>query len=244
MASHRSRAVTPGSLFLLAAFVLLLLSVISAPVTRFSKLGEDSAFTYGVLGYCPIGSGSCSSAGVGYDFPSGADTDYLLSSIRGTLAKILVVHIPAAALTLINLIFAGFAHLRSGAHSPRYLCFVAVLPLVSSIITLLAFVIDILVFWPHCAWGTWITLAAFILNMFASLLICCASRTVRNRKARKRSIDQDADMNAADYYSQQRALDSELATADANSLPKFASFEAPSNRTLNEPVGGSTTKLP
>lgn len=60
------RPATPLSLLLLAAFVLLLLSVLSVPVTKIVPLGRFKDVTFGVFGYCK-GNGECSSIGVGYD---------------------------------------------------------------------------------------------------------------------------------------------------------------------------------
>jgi hypothetical protein len=60
----RSRAATPAVVFLLAAFVLLLLGVISVPITSIA-LGSVNGVTYGTFGYCF--QGKCSSVQLGYD---------------------------------------------------------------------------------------------------------------------------------------------------------------------------------
>lgn len=58
---------TPLSVLLFAAFILLVLSVISIPVTKFVPLGENANVKYGVFGYCQ--GDKCSKIGLGY--PSG-----------------------------------------------------------------------------------------------------------------------------------------------------------------------------
>jgi hypothetical protein len=58
------RPATPLSVLLFAAFVLLLLSVISIPVTSFVPLGEFKDVKYGVFGYCQ--GGKCTKIGIGY----------------------------------------------------------------------------------------------------------------------------------------------------------------------------------
>lgn len=46
------RPATPLTLLLLAAFVLLLISVISVPIVKTIVLGEFDGVSYGVFGYC------------------------------------------------------------------------------------------------------------------------------------------------------------------------------------------------
>jgi hypothetical protein len=61
----RTRAATPAVVFLLAAFILLLLACISVPVTKSIALGEIDGVTFGVFGYCI--NGQCSPKQLGYD---------------------------------------------------------------------------------------------------------------------------------------------------------------------------------
>ncbi|BFZ58622.1 hypothetical protein PYCC9005_005686 [Savitreella phatthalungensis] len=65
----RFRPLTPGAVCLIVAFVLLLLTVISAPITRFSSLGSASGVKFGVFGYC-TNKGVCSSVQIGYAMDS------------------------------------------------------------------------------------------------------------------------------------------------------------------------------
>lgn len=60
------RPATPLSVLLAAAFVLLLLAVLSVPVIKAIPLGEHQGTTFGVFGYCKS-DGSCSSISIGYD---------------------------------------------------------------------------------------------------------------------------------------------------------------------------------
>jgi hypothetical protein len=61
----RPRAATPATVFLVAAFVLLLLSVISVPITKSIALGSFNGVSFGVFGYCV--NGKCSSVQLGYN---------------------------------------------------------------------------------------------------------------------------------------------------------------------------------
>ncbi len=60
------RPATPLAILLAGAFVLLLISVISAPIVKSIYLGKANDVVFGVFGYCPA-KGDCSSVGIGYD---------------------------------------------------------------------------------------------------------------------------------------------------------------------------------
>ena len=62
----RLRPATPLSVLLLAAFAMLLISVLSVPVTKLIPLGNFKDVTFGVFGFCRA-DGSCSPIGIGYD---------------------------------------------------------------------------------------------------------------------------------------------------------------------------------
>lgn len=71
----RLRPSTPLSVLLFAAFALLLLSVLSAPIITAIPLGQFQDFSFGVFGFCDP-DGSCSSIGIGYS--SGMEEMYVL----------------------------------------------------------------------------------------------------------------------------------------------------------------------
>ena len=60
------RPATPLTVLLLAAFGLLLISVISTPIIKAIPLGEYKDVKFGVFGYCRS-NGKCSDFGIGYD---------------------------------------------------------------------------------------------------------------------------------------------------------------------------------
>ena len=132
----RYKALTPGAVCYLAALVLLVLTVISAPITRFSSIGSASGVKFGVFGYC-ITRGGCSKVQIGYATDSiitflagssasgqgGANTANnggnmmgsqfnLPSSARNGLSNVLIVHVVAAGLTLILFLMSAFGHFR------------------------------------------------------------------------------------------------------------------------------------
>lgn len=203
----RTRAATPATAFLLAAFILLLLSCISVPITKTIALGAFNGVTFGVFGFCIEGSG-CSAAQLGYNpnqalqqansnsGPStkarkrepaehivhlvarqgppgpgggGGNNNFSLPpSARNGLSNILIVHVIAAALTLIALVLSLMAHIRSPSHSTRFLLAIFIIQILTTLLTLLSFLVDLLVFVPHFAFGTWLVLAATICNAVAT----------------------------------------------------------------------------
>lgn len=89
-------------------------------------------------------------------------------SARSGLSNILVVHVIAAALTLIALVMCLVAHVRRPSHSARYLLAIFIVMILTTVLTLLSFLVDLLVFVPHFAFGTWIVLAATVCNAIAT----------------------------------------------------------------------------
>jgi hypothetical protein len=193
----RPRAATPATVFLIAAFVLLLLSVISVPITKSIALGSFNGVSFGVFGYCV--NGKCSSVQLGYNpgssalrrplivdqairsasasssrrsleprQNSGSNNFSLPPSARNGLSNILIVHVIAAALTLIALVLSIVAHVRKPSHSVRFLLAIFIIGILTTILTLLSFLVDLLVFVPHFAFGTWLVLAATVCNAVAT----------------------------------------------------------------------------
>ncbi|KAB2580358.1 hypothetical protein BFW01_g3384 [Lasiodiplodia theobromae] len=197
------RPATPLSILFLAAFALLLLSTISTPIIKAIPLAEFDGVTYGVFGYCE--GDSCSSMGIGYTTDDGrfsdsnADFD-LPSGARHTLSAILIVHPVAAFLALVCFALAFAAHFHAPSHSPRYLMILLVLIFPTLLVSLLAFLVDILLFVPHVAWGGWIVLAATVVIAVSAVVTCAMRRTLVSRKARKKRIAENAEMNGQNYY--------------------------------------------
>lgn len=156
----------------------------------------------------------------------------LPTATRTTLSAILIVHPIAAFFTLVMFILAASAHFHSPSHSPRYLLGVFILSILTLILALLSFLIDVLLFVPHMAWGSYIVLAATILIAASGIVSCAMRRTLVSRKARKRRIAENAEMNGENFYARQGTVPSTTADATfvngapgADKLPTFATFE-------------------
>ncbi|KAF4965968.1 hypothetical protein FSARC_6277, partial [Fusarium sarcochroum] len=219
------RPATPLTVLLFAAFALLLLAVISTPIIEAIPLSDFDGVTYGVFGYCQNGKG-CSGIGVGYDTAKlvGDNTQAfdLPSGVRNTLSAILIVHPVAALITLIMTIMAAVSHLHAPSHSTRYLLIIFIFLFIDFLICLLAFLIDVLLFVPHLAWGSYLVLAATILVAMSGLVTCAMRRTLVSRKDRQRRIAENAEMSGENYYNR-NANDKTTAEAGVSRQPTLPS---------------------
>ncbi|KAK3066106.1 hypothetical protein LTS18_002024, partial [Coniosporium uncinatum] len=142
---------------------------------------------------------------------SATDSDFSLPiDTRHSLSSILIVHPIAAFLALICFALAVAAHFHAPAHSPRYLLALLILTIPTVLVSLLAFLVDILVFVPHVAWGGWIVLGATILIIGSMVVTCAMRRTLVSRKARKKRIAENAEMSGEAYYSNRAAQDAAI----------------------------------
>ena len=187
-----------------------------------------------------------------------ADNDFSLpTGARSSLSSILIVHPVAALLTLVLFIMSVAAHLHAPSHSPRFLIAILVFSIPTLLVTLLAFLVDLLLFVPHLAWGGWIVLASTILILASGIVTCAMRRTLVSRKERKRRIAENADMNGQNFYANQNPIPqgiradsppplSSTAAGQSEKLSSFTAYETksaeedriplnrrqPSNRTL------------
>ncbi|KAI1434116.1 pali-domain-containing protein [Xylaria sp. CBS 124048] len=254
------RPATPLAILLFLAFALLLLSVLSTPIIKAIPLGvyqpkNGGMVNFGVFGYCE--GDTCGPIEIGYDTsifaPQSSSMFDLPSSTRTRLSAILIVHPVAAFLTLVMFIMAAVAHFHSPSHSSRYLCGLFIFGFITFLVCLLAFLIDVLLFVPHLAWGSWLVLAATILVFLSFIVSCAMRRTLVGRKARKRRIAENAEMSGENYYNRQAQQDviaSSVVTSSlqptvpsvsgangpADKLPAFAAYEKRDDRSSDERI--------
>ncbi|KAK0633666.1 SUR7/PalI family-domain-containing protein [Immersiella caudata] len=245
------RPATPLTVLLFAAFALLLVAVLSTPIIEAVPLGSFEGASFGVFGFCR--DGLCSPIEVGYDarFANSDPADFNLpTSTRATLSAILIVHPVAAFLTLAMLVLAVIAHFHAPSHSARYLLIVFILGIIDFLACLLCFLVDVLLFVPHMAWGSYLVLAATILVALSGLISCAMRRTVVSRKARKKRIAQNAEMSGENFYNRQAQQAAAVGVAStmqptvpmvsgangADGLPAFASYEKKEDRSSDERI--------
>lgn len=197
-----------GSFLIFAAFALLLVSTISAPIFRPISLLDvyenNQRTTFGVFGYC-LGGGSCSSRSLGYNLPgviaNVAGTNYSNQNIV-RLTRALVLHPIACGIAFLAFLVATLSE-RFGYLFSSLLCFLAF------IVSLVAMAIDfglfvaarnhvnaassaaniggVVIGSTSASLGNavWMTLAATVSLFIASFVVCfgvCSSR----RKERNR----------------------------------------------------------
>lgn len=167
----------------------------------------------------------------------------LPSSSRSSLSSILIVHPVAAFLTLVCLMLAASTHLHAPSHSPRYLLILLILLLPTLLISLLAFLVDILLFVPpHLAWGGWIVLGSTILITASGVVTCAMRRTLVSRKARKKRIAGNAEINGEILYNNRpnaTRIESppplnRQPPAPSDSLPAFPLYDAKSSKDIDD----------
>ncbi|KAI1760210.1 pali-domain-containing protein [Hypoxylon sp. FL1150] len=231
------RPATPLMVLLFAAFAMLLLAVLSTPIISAIPLGTYKGVDFGVFGWCNSNTNKCSPIEIGYDTSqlySAVDsaTFDLPATTRTTLSAILVVHPVACLLTLVMLVLAFVAHFHSPSHSSRYLLLLFIFSIITLLVCLLAFLIDVLLFVPHMAWGSYIVLAATILVFLSFIVSCAMRRTLVNRKARKRRIAENAEMSGENYYNRRREEDEAVAASSAlqPTVPVVSGANGPSDK--------------
>ncbi|ETS84862.1 hypothetical protein PFICI_02887 [Pestalotiopsis fici W106-1] len=232
------RPATPLAIMSFAAFVLLLLSVLSTPIIHAIPLGTYEGVDFGVFGFCE--GDDCSPIEIGYDtgakFSSTQSATFdLPNSARTTLSAILIVHPVACLFSLIMLGMAVAAHWHGPSHSSRYLLVVSIFGILTVVVCLLAFLIDVLLFVPHMAWGSYIVCAAMVLTFLSGIVSCAMRRTVVSRKARKKRIAENAEMSGENYYNR---------TGQQNATADVASTMSPTVPVLSGANGPADNKLP
>lgn len=149
-------------------------------------------------------------------------------------------------------VLAVIAHFHSPSHSARYLLVLFIVGIVTFLMCLLSFLVDVLLFVPHMAWGSYVVLAATILVALSGLVSCAMRRTVVGRKARKKRIAENAEMSGENYYNRQAQQPIAPVAAStvhqptvpmvsganggADTLPEFASFEKRDDQSSDERI--------
>lgn len=155
--------------------------------------------------------------------------------VRTTLSTILVLHPVAAALVLIMLIMAVASHFHSPSHSARFLLAFFIFTIITFLVCLAAFIVDILLFLPNIAWGSYIVLASTIMVAGSGVVTCAMRRSLISRKTRRKKIAENAEMSGENYYNREahnKPFDFTPAVpvtgttvGGTDSLPAFATFE-------------------
>ncbi|WWC67356.1 uncharacterized protein I206_101264 [Kwoniella pini CBS 10737] len=189
-----------GSFFLFAAFALLLVSSLSAPVFRQISFLDiqtgNQKLAFGVFGYCTNVNGNgnhgCSSRQLGYDIASISGEVSSFTYVNDNLehiTKALILHPIATGLTFISFIIALFSD-RLG------FIFAALIAFLAFLISLTAMIIDFVMFGiikheinnntttaeAKFENAIWLTLAAVIILFFSTFVVCFETFTNRRNQ--------------------------------------------------------------
>ncbi|RCI09629.1 hypothetical protein L249_3885 [Ophiocordyceps polyrhachis-furcata BCC 54312] len=228
------RPATALSALLSVAFALLLISTLSVPLIKQIPLASFNGVNFGVFGFCK--GDDCSPLSLGLDTEALLDNDNqaikLPPKTRDIISFALILHPIAAALALTITIMSIVSHIRSRSHSVRYLLILSILVFITFLLSLVAFLVDILLFLPHLAFGSFLVVAATIVLAIGVIASCAMRRAVVSRLAHKRRVEENADMSGEDYKSQfvsqpsfTSSTEPTLPVLGSDSKPQFAAFE-------------------
>ncbi|ODV89354.1 hypothetical protein CANCADRAFT_32643 [Tortispora caseinolytica NRRL Y-17796] len=221
----RFRTATPLLVLLTASFAMVLIAVLSVPVTNSIVIAQAHNTKFGVFGYCT--STTCSSPSIGYSIVGDGNDFSLPSNARHSLTNLLIVHPIALAFILVLMIMAIAVHFHSPSFSSAFMMSMIVLSIISIILTLLAFLVDLLIFIPHLSYGGWLVLAATILQLISFIFICAMRRSVVARKATERRIQDphEALIASGGVFGPISGGTSRYDGGVDDSLPEFAELE-------------------
>ncbi|RDA83670.1 hypothetical protein CP532_0048 [Ophiocordyceps camponoti-leonardi (nom. inval.)] len=244
------RPATALSVLLSVAFALLLISTLSVPLIKQIPLASFNGVNFGVFGFCK--GDNCSPLSLGLDTAALLDNDNqaikLPPKTRDAISFALILHPIAAAFGLTITIMSIVSHLRSWNHSIRYLLVLSILIFTTFVLSLAAFLVDILLFLPHLEFGSFLVVGATIVLAIGVIASCAMRRAVVSRLAHKRRVEDNADMSGEDYKSQfvsepsfTSSTEPTLPVFGSGSKPQFAAFEY---NTKADMASDSTTSPP
>lgn len=85
------------------------------------------------------------------------------------------------------------AHFYGPGHSSRFHIALLVVLFPTFLVTLLAFLVDILMFVPHLNWGGWFVLGSTVVQAFCGIVTCAMRRMLVSRKARHKRLAENAE---------------------------------------------------
>lgn len=138
------------------------------------------------------------------------------------------------------LILTIVSHFNGPGHSPGYLLFTLIFSIFTSIVAVMAFLVDILLFAPHLAIGGYITIGAPICLAIVVIGLCARRRRVvgkeeqRKRIAESATTDHHVDSTEPGSFFPLQTVEDNSTVGDnstveggspAGKMPKFSTFE-------------------
>ncbi|ODV87385.1 hypothetical protein CANARDRAFT_26786 [[Candida] arabinofermentans NRRL YB-2248] len=167
---------------LLISFVFQLLAVLSVPITSRISLCTYNGYKFGVFGLCDAE--TCTDIRIGYRPSEIAKFSgfTLPSNARHSISYLLVVHPLAAGFTLVLFCMTVMSFHKKLSSSSQFYLLILLWTLPTFLFSLLAFLVDILLFIPHLDWFGWTILASTVLIASCGTMMCIMRRTTLSRR--------------------------------------------------------------
>ncbi|CAY69511.1 uncharacterized protein PAS_chr2-2_0398 [Komagataella phaffii GS115] len=164
-------------------FTFELLSVLSVPITKHIQLCSYQGYKFGVFGYCTENN-ICTTIGIGYHRNSIDELRgfSLPSNARSSISSLLVVHLIGCVCTFILWVLSLMLNMDRFHRSLWFLLTCLVWTCAFFFFTLFSFLVDVLLFVPHVAFGGWLMLVSTVFLAFTGTIFCIMRRTVSSRK--------------------------------------------------------------
>ena len=163
------------------SLVFQLFSVITVPITSNIFIAQYKGYRFGVFGWCKLKASVCSQIRMGYalqDIMLINDNEYLHlpTKAKYALSKLLLVH--AISLVCVFMLWlASIVICVFWLRVSKNVLFGAVLwSMVTFMVSLLAFLIDVLMFGSYVTWASWLMLVSAFFVALSGLMICLLIR--------------------------------------------------------------------
>lgn len=220
---------------LTVALVFQVFPVISIPVVDNIYLATYNGRVFGVFGWCSLVTDECTLPQIGYHYDTEMSTEdaslFLPSRAKRSISKLLIVHALSLFFTFLLWVFTLIINLKTYGHSRTVLAVVVLWSLLTVLLSLLSFLVDILLFVPYLAWPGWLILASTVLIAVASSIMCVVRRTVSVQKYEKVRTE-----DAIELYPLQ--FDNLNSNSSRNISEDVGDLQAPTSRsqtTLEQP---------
>lgn len=169
------------------ALVFELFNTISVPITSHLFISEYNGYKFGVFGWCKVDGSICSPIRMGYsldDILLFNDNEYLHlpNHAKYALSKLLLVHVLSFVCVLVFWLFAILICIKWLNTSKSVLLFAVGWSMVTFMVSLLGFLIDVLMFASHVTWSSWLMLVSAFFVALSGILLCLMIRDLSYRR--------------------------------------------------------------
>lgn len=195
------------------ALVCEFFNTISVPITSHLYISEYNGYKFGVFGWCKQDGSICSPVRVGYsldDILLLNDNEYLHlpNHAKYALSKLLLVHMLSFASVLVFWLFSLLTCVKRLHISRGILLFAVVWSMMTFMISLLGFLIDILMFASHITWSSWLVLVGAFCVAVSGFMLCLMIRDVPYKRFVKLQGDVDVCVPMSELRDSQDSSDS------------------------------------